>query len=95
VRHGLARRSDATLLVIAARREGDQLVVTVTDDGPGPGAGPEERAGGVGLSNVRERLRTLYGERSGLTLSATATGGAVAEVRLPYRELPGSAPDGG
>jgi LytS/YehU family sensor histidine kinase len=87
VRHGLARRMEATQLGIAARREGDQLVLTVTDDGPGPGAGQEERAGGVGLSNARERLRTLYGDRARLTLSATPTGGATAEVRLPYRDL--------
>jgi signal transduction histidine kinase len=89
VRHGLARRIEATLLSITARREADRLVLTVTDDGPGPGAGPEERAGGVGLANVRERLRTLYGDRGDLTLSATAAGGAVARVRLPYRDLTG------
>jgi signal transduction histidine kinase len=87
VRHGLAQRTGATLLRIAARRERDDLVLAVTDDGPGPGAGAAERAAGVGLANTRERLGTLYGERARLTLSPTPAGGAVAEVRLPYREL--------
>lgn len=94
VRHGLAQRTGATLLRIAARRERDDLVLTVTDDGPGPGAGPVERAEGVGLSNTRERLRTLYGDQGRLVLGPTPTGGATAEVRLPYRELPTGAGPG-
>jgi LytS/YehU family sensor histidine kinase len=89
VRHGLARRVAATLLRIEARREGGDLVLTVTDDGPGPeeeGAGP--RPEGVGLANTRERLATLYGPRGRLELTRSPAGGAAAVVRLPYRELP-------
>jgi signal transduction histidine kinase len=89
VRHGLARRTEATLVRITARREGGELVVRVTDDGPGPGAAPDERALGVGLSNTRERLQTLYGDRGRFTLTGTPTGGASAEIRLPYRESHG------
>jgi two-component system LytT family sensor kinase len=88
VRHGLAKRTTATLLKIEARREGDDLVLTVTDDGPGPDVGSAEPREGVGLANTRERLATLYGPRARLTLAATPQGGAVAEVRLPYRDLP-------
>ncbi len=92
LRHGLARRVTATLLRIAARREGDDLVLTVTDDGPGPGeaAAPAETREGVGLANTRERLATLYGERARLELAGTAEGGATATVRLPYRALEGA-----
>lgn len=87
LRHGLARRVTATLLRIEAQREGDDLVLHVTDDGPGPGGTPEEATTGVGLSNLRERLMSLYGARARLELVATRGGGAVATVRLPYREL--------
>jgi len=79
LRHGLAKRVDATLLKIEARREGDDLVLAVIDDGPGPAAGE-----GVGLGNTRERLATLYGARARLDLGRSAEGGAVATVRLPY-----------
>ena len=83
IRHGLAQRVGATMLRIEARREGEDVVLTVTDDGPGPG---DESAGaGVGLSNTRERLRTLYGARGALTLARTPSGGASATVRLPLR----------
>ena len=79
LRHGLAKRVEATLLKIEARREGDDLVLAVIDDGPGPAAGE-----GVGLGNTRERLATLYGARARLDLGRSAEGGAVATVRLPY-----------
>jgi LytS/YehU family sensor histidine kinase len=87
IRHGLAKRETATLLRIEARREGDELVLTVTDDGPGPEAAPATPQEGVGLGNTRERLATLYGERARLELRRTSTGGAAAIVRLPYHEL--------
>jgi len=87
LRHGLARRVTATLLKIEARREGDELVLRVTDDGPGPGEAPAEETTGVGLMNLRERLASLYGARARLDLAGTPGGGAVATVRLPYREL--------
>lgn len=87
LRHGLARRVTASLLRIEARREGDDLVLAVTDDGPGPGGAAAEPTPGVGLGNLRERLATLYGGRARLELVATPEGGAVATVRVPYREL--------
>jgi len=83
VRHGLAKRVTAALLRIEARREGDELVLAVTDDGPGP----VEPAEGVGLGTTRERLATLYGDRARLELMQTPEGGARVTVQIPYREL--------
>lgn len=93
VRHGLARRVGATLLRIEARREGDDLVLAVTDDGPGPEDDAGPRPEGIGLANTRERLATLYGDRGRLELARSAAGGAAAIVRLPYREPPVGAED--
>lgn len=87
LRHGLAVRSEATQLRIAAAREGDVLVLSVTDDGPGPEPATAGRREGIGLANTRERLATLYGTRASLTLAGSATGGTMAVVRIPYREL--------
>ena len=87
LRHGLARRVTATLLKIEAHRDGAELILRVTDDGPGPGEPAAEVPAGVGLTNLRERLASLYGARAGLELVATSGGGAVATVRLPYREV--------
>jgi two-component system, LytTR family, sensor kinase len=87
LRHGIARRSDAGLLVVSARRDGDVLVLSVRDDGPGLAGGATESAG-VGLANTRARLAALYGERGSLEVANTAGGGVVATVRLPYHEVP-------
>jgi signal transduction histidine kinase len=83
VRHAVAQRSQPTRITIAARRDGDDLVLTVTDDGPGVAPGAPE---GVGLGNTRARLVTLYGTRGRLDVGATPGGGATVTVRLPYRE---------
>jgi len=85
LRHGIARRADAGLLEIGARRDGDTLVLTVRDDGPGLGpAGAQET--GVGLANTRARLAALYGDRGTLELANASGGGVLATIRLPYHE---------
>jgi signal transduction histidine kinase len=87
IRHGLSRREDAGIVEIAARRDGDRLAVTVTDDGPGVAGTPAWPAG-HGLANTRERLAALYGGAGSLDVSAAPGGGTVATLRVPFRELP-------
>jgi signal transduction histidine kinase len=84
VRHGIARRSDASQVSVAARRRGDALVVSVADDGPGldEAAVPPK---GHGIENTRERLRALHGGRASLTVTNASGGGAVATLRVPFR----------
>jgi sensor histidine kinase YesM len=87
LRHGIARRTDAGRIVVSARRDGDTLEVTVSDDGAGlaPGAADQK---GRGLDNTRERLRTLYPEGgASLDVAAGRERGAVARLRVPYREV--------
>lgn len=87
LRHGIAKRTDAGRLVVSARRDGDRLEVTVSDDGAGlaPGAADQK---GRGLDKTRERLRTLYPEGgASLEVVAGRERGAVARLRVPYREV--------
>jgi sensor histidine kinase YesM len=39
---------------------------------------------GVGLANIRERLRLLYDNRAELVIEAPVEGGALASIRIPY-----------
>jgi LytS/YehU family sensor histidine kinase len=87
VRHGIAERLDAGMITISARREGDDLVLTVEDDGPGFREG--KPPAGVGIANTRERLQVLYGPRGNLAVRDRPGGGTEATIRLPYREIPG------
>lgn len=92
IKHGVGRVG-AGDISIEAVREGDDLRVRVSDDGPGPAAAEALAADGtgVGLANTTARLRQMYGAPYGATLRPGDTGrGAVAEVRLPFRTTPGS-----
>jgi LytS/YehU family sensor histidine kinase len=86
VRHGFSRYEDASLLQISARLQGNILTVTVTDD-----AAPLEAMNtvpeGIGLANTRSRLRTLYGESAGLTVTPVNPRGVSVELTLPYSPI--------
>jgi LytS/YehU family sensor histidine kinase len=86
VRHGIARRSDAGHITVAAHRNGALLELSITDDGAGLVARAAPAAG-HGLDNTRERLRTLYGDRASLEVVPAPAQGTVARLRIPYREL--------
>jgi two-component system LytT family sensor kinase len=81
LKHGLAPKVEVGHLWIRAAVEGTEVRLTVEDDGEGLRAGGESP--GVGLANISDRLRTLYGERASVTLGAREGGGAVATVRIP------------
>jgi LytS/YehU family sensor histidine kinase len=82
VHHGLEPKPGAGLLSIRASREGANLRLCVTDNGPGlvDGAAPRE---GIGLANTRARLRELYGDAA--TLELESKDGLKVEITLPYR----------
>ena len=61
LRHGIGPSVTGGTIEIGARLDGDDLVLSVSDDGPG--IGEEPNAAGVGLRNTRERIMTLYGAR--------------------------------
>jgi hypothetical protein len=86
IRHGIAKHTDAGLLLVTATRSGDVLEINVIDDGVGidPSAAVPP---GHGIDNTRERLRALYGARASLEITRRPEGGTIATLKLPYREL--------
>jgi LytS/YehU family sensor histidine kinase len=82
IKHGITKRANAGRIDISARLVEDRLELSVRDDGVGIGS---RYAEGVGLSNTRERLRTLYGEDAALTIKANAEGGTEAVLSIPFR----------
>jgi LytS/YehU family sensor histidine kinase len=85
LRHGIAKVADDGKIDVGARREGQTLVLSVSDTGPGLPT-PSGQGNGVGISNTRERLRTMFGSEASLTIAPRSGGGVVATVRIPYRE---------
>jgi two-component system LytT family sensor kinase len=97
ISHGIARRPGPGRVGIAVKRLPDgELEIRVTDDGVGldPYYGREPREG-VGLRNVRERLRELYGTRQSLELHPRLTDGLCVVLRMPFRSGSGAAPAAG
>jgi len=81
IKHGLEPKIEGGRIDIRAAVEGRTLQVDVIDDG----IGFNTHAGdGIGLANVRERLRILYGNRAQLVIEAPLTGGTRASIRIPY-----------
>ena len=64
------------------RLDGAQLVLTVENNGAAPHRNGNS---GVGLSNTRARLNTLYGSDSTFALNAREPDGATAVLTIPYR----------
>lgn len=86
IQHGIAPRSAAGTLRIAARRDGQRLHLSVWNDGPGLPEWLEEPAGnGVGLSTTKQRLEQLYGSDHSFVIENAAGGGVTAALELPFR----------
>lgn len=86
IKHGIEPQRDGGRITIETQLDGDSVVLRVTDDGPGLTSEiPRGSGSGVGLQNTRARLLQLYGSRQHFLLTAGATRGAVAEVRIPFR----------
>jgi sensor histidine kinase YesM len=80
VKHGVDPCCECSSIVIRAREDGGRLRVSVADTGDGirPKTG-----GGLGLANIRERLKALYGPAAHLVLEENAPHGVVASIEVP------------
>jgi hypothetical protein len=83
IKHGVFPQNGGTI-VISARTMDDMVEVALIDDGVGLSG---EGGGGLGLANIVERLRLLYGPRATLQLRQNAPRGVCAIVRIP-RQAP-------
>lgn len=85
VKHGDPGPGRAAHIDVAARRDGDALVLRVADDGPGlRGTLDEAMRRGIGLANTARRLQRLHGEAASLASEPDGAGCAMV-IRMPYR----------
>lgn len=78
--HGLEPKIEGGRIRIAAEMQPDHLAITVADNGCGL---DRKKGPGVGLTNVRERLLGLYGDKGRLTITENETGGVTAVIAIP------------
>ena len=83
IKHGIAGRPGEGQVEIQASGDGDSICVRVVNDGLVSQKSPRQERLGIGLENVRHRLRILYGSRSTLLTQQLSGGRFQVEVRLP------------
>ena len=78
--HGLEPSVAGGEVAIRARREAHGVAIDISDTGAGFAA---TTRGGTGLTNLRDRLRALYGERASLAIGERPGRGALVTIRIP------------
>jgi len=76
------RHAHATRIQVAVNSDGEQLGVSIADNGVG--FNPSHRRNGLGLRGIEERVKELQGTMS---ISREVTGGTAIAVRLPLPQL--------
>ncbi len=83
IKHGLEPKTDGGHIQITVRKGENEIVVDVSDNGIGFDLHADD---GIGLSNIRERLKVLYGLKASLVIEIPATGGARLSIHIPDHE---------
>ncbi|GAB7102686.1 hypothetical protein JCM4814A_10000 [Streptomyces phaeofaciens JCM 4814] len=91
VKHGLEGKADTCHIQITAQDAGAEALVVIEDDGAGMDpvllrrilAGEVSPSGGIGLSNVDDRLRQVYGDDYGLVIETAVGAGMKITTRVP------------
>lgn len=88
IKYAISQSESGGTIGIEARKEGENLMLVVSDDGPGiPLADDGESfalSQGVGISNIRNRLNEIYGDRHRLSFTSAEPHGLIVTVVIPY-----------
>ncbi len=90
IKHGLARKIDPGSITLRATRAAGRAVIEVEDDGMGflMERLAQPMSSGIGLANVRERLRVIYGASGQLALTSEPGKGTLARIEIPEMSTP-------
>jgi two-component system, LytTR family, sensor kinase len=94
IKHGLSPKIEGGSITLRSRLIKSRLVVEVEDDGVGMSATqPEDDSdgttvGGIGMANVAERLKVLYGDTAKMMVENREGGGTLIRLRLPILPNP-------
>jgi two-component system LytT family sensor kinase len=86
IKHGLSRKVEGGTIRIRTRRQDSKLLLLVEDDGAGIS---EDRLAslqehdGIGVSNVNERLKVLFGNQYRMWIESQAGQGTRIQIEVP------------
>jgi two-component system, LytTR family, sensor kinase len=90
IKHGIAKRAQGGSIWISASGCNGMLTLSVRNDGPSLPDDWEATRSGIGMSNVRTRLQSLYGSSFELSMRNRNLGGVEVSVTLPLVVVPSS-----
>jgi two-component system LytT family sensor kinase len=90
IKHGLSPKIGEGRITIRSSRWNGHAIIDVIDNGVGVSPDHAERVngGGIGLRNVNERLRVIYGANYQLQLDSVPGGGTCARIMIPELVVP-------
>jgi two-component system LytT family sensor kinase len=86
IKHGIAKRAQGGAIRIAAFRSDGMLTLSVYNDGPSLPVSSEKTHSGIGISNMRTRLQSLYGNAFALNMQNQDQGGVEVSISVPFKE---------
>ncbi len=85
VKHGVSGTSEPVRVEVKAWREADRIRLAVIDDGRGcPDVEKALTHGGIGLRNVQQRVKLIYGENGSFRVMSPGGQGFQVHLELPY-----------
>jgi len=100
IKHGLSAKVDGGSIYLRSRMTDSKLIIEVEDDGVGMDATHQAEGNngagstGIGMANVVERLKVLYGETAKMSVDSREGKGTLVRLRLPLLHntdaIPGS-----
>jgi two-component system, LytTR family, sensor kinase len=86
IKHGIAKRAQGGAVRILASRSNGMLTLSVYNDGPSLSPSSETVPSGIGISNMRTRLQSLYGTNFKLDMQNQGPAGVEVSVSVPFKE---------
>ena len=85
LRHGIAPKVEGGVITLRAKRANGRLMVEIIDDGVGFSHQRQADAdgGGIGITNVRERLKVVYGQDFLLKIESQPGKGTAIRFEIP------------
>jgi two-component system, LytTR family, sensor kinase len=85
IRHGIGPKIEGGTITLRATRRNGRIAIQVSDDGLGIPKSrlPEVYASGIGMMNVQERLKVLYGQEFSMKVESEPGKGTTVRFELP------------
>jgi sensor histidine kinase YesM len=83
VKHGVSPYRRVGTISIKAKKEANNLNLSITDDGFKMNGKPIAESNGLGLKLVRQQLENTYGDHAEITIVKNPTEGFSVRIKLP------------